>query len=253
MEFESLKKLGLTEGEIKVYLTLIKIGRAPVTLISSKTGLNRTGLYDIMEGLVEKGLVSYIYEEKKKYYTPAKPSRIIEYLKEKQGALGKEEDNLKEIVKELQKTMPSKEKFTNVEIYKGIKGIKTILEDVFQECKKDDEVLAFGLGGSNFVKALGDYYHHYIFKHVSKKYGIKFRAIFNESEKNEPYVKELGKIPLTKAKFVFKKYEMPTQTRIYGNKVAIFILEKDPTAILIDDKKIAEGYRYFFEFLWNLA
>ena len=67
MDFESLKKLGLTEGEIKVYTSLIKMGRAPITIISSKTGLNRTGLYDIMEGLIEKGLVSYIYEEKKKY------------------------------------------------------------------------------------------------------------------------------------------------------------------------------------------
>ena len=253
MNTESLKKLGLTDGEIKVYLALLELGRAPITLISNRTKLNRTGLYDIVEGLVKKGLVSFVFEEKKKYYRAAKPQRIMEYLKVKQESLAKEESNIKKLVQELSKVKSLNEEFTNVEVFKGKKGFKTILEDVFQECKKGDEVLAFGLGGSNFVKFLGDYYHHYIFKHVSKKYGIKFRAIFNESEKDEDYLKEVGKIPLTKAKFVFKKYEMPTQTRIYGDKVVIFILEKDPTAILIQDKKVADGYRYFFEFLWKLA
>lgn len=253
MNLESLRKIGLTDGEIKAYLALLELGRAPITLISERTKLNRTALYDIMEGLISKGLVSYVYEEKKKYYKPAKPQRIMEYLKVKQQELSKEESNLKSVVKDLGKIHPKLPEFTNVEIYKGKSGFKTILEDVFQECKKGDEVLAFGLGGSNFVKLLGDYYHHYIFKHISKKYGIKFRAIFNETEKDEKYLKQIGKIPLTKAKFVFKGYEMPTQTRIYGNKVAIFILEKDPTAILIHDKKVADSYRYFFEFLWKQA
>lgn len=251
MDFESLRKLGLTEGEIKTYIALLKLVRAPITKISSETKLNRTGLYDIMENLINKGLVSYVFEEKKKYYTAAKPSRILEYLKEKQQFLSNEESNLKKVVKELKKIVPSQDEFTNVEIYKGKKGIITILEDVFNECGKGDEVLAFGLGGSNFLKVIGDYYHHYIFKHL--KAGIGFKAIFNETEKKESYVKELGKLPLTKAKFTFKKYDLPIHTRIYGNKVAMFILEKDPTAILINNKKIAEGYKYFFKFLWNLS
>lgn len=252
MNTDSLRRLGLTDGEIKVYLALLETGRAPITLISVKTKLNRTGLYDLIEGLVKKGLVSFVFEEKKKYYQAAKPQRILEYLEEKKQELTSEETILKVLVKELSKIRSRREEQLNVEIYRGKKGIKTILEDVFEECKKGDEVLAFGLGGSNFEKLLGSYYHHYIFKHVND-FGIKFKAIFNDSEKEEPYLKELGKIPLTRAKFIFKKYEMPTHTRIYGNKVAIIILEKEPTAILIEDKNVAQGYRYFFEFLWNLS
>jgi HTH-type transcriptional regulator, sugar sensing transcriptional regulator len=252
MNTESLRRLGLTEGEIKVYLALLETGRVPITLISIKTKLNRTSLYDVIEGLVKKGLVSFVYEEKKKFYKAAKPQRILEYLEEKKQELSTDEKVLKILVKELSNIKSQKEEQLNVEIYRGKKGIKTILEDIFIECKKGDEVLAFGLGGSNFEKLLGSYYHHYIFKHVND-YGIKFKAIFNEDEKEQPYVKELGKIPLTKAKFVFKNYQLPTHTRIYGNKVAIVILEGEPTAILIDDKKVADGYRYFFEFLWNLT
>lgn len=253
MDIEPLKRLGLTEGEIKVYITLLELGGSPVAFISKKSGLNRTGLYDIIESLIKKGLVSYVFENKKKYFKASKPERIKEYLEEKELELKKQEKSINEIIKEFSKIKFQKKELLEVEIYRGKRGIKTILEDVFQECKKGDEVLAFGFGGSNFVKVLGPYYHHYIFKHISKKIGIKFRAIFNESEKEEEYVKRLGEIPLTKAKFVFTKYETPTHTRIYGNKVAIFLLEKDPTAILINDKKIAEGYRYFFEFLWRLV
>lgn len=252
MDIEPLRKIGLTEGEIKIYLALLENGRSPVAFLAMKTKLNRTGLYDIIEGLIEKGLVSFIFEEKKKYYQATKPGRILEYLEEKKEDLTKEEEFLKKLVAVLNEIKPKKEEGFGVEIYRGKKGIKSVLEDVLQECKKGEEVIAFGLGGSNFEALLGSYYHHYIFRHIND-YGIKFRAIFDESEKEQPYVKELGKIPLTKAKFIFKNYNLPTHTRVYGSKVAIIILEKDPVAILIDNQKVAKGYRYFFEFLWNLV
>ena len=235
MDQNTLKKLGLTDTEIKVYLCLLKHGRLSISMITLQTHLNRTNLYNVIE-------------EKKKYFEAAKPTRILEYLEEKKMELTQQENSINELVKELSAIHPNKQTILNVEIFRGNKGIKTILEDVFIECKKGDEVLAFGFGGSNFVKILGLYYHHYIKKHTQA--GLKFRAIFNEDEQNEEYVKKLGEVKNTAAKFPFKNYETPTHTRIYGNKVAIILMEKEPTAILITDPKIAKGYQYFFEFLW---
>ena len=54
-------------------------------------------------------------------------------------------------------------------------------------------------------------------------FGIKFKAIFNETEKDEYYVKELGKIPLTKAKFIFKKQETKRFSIRHKNKLRLSI------------------------------
>ena len=253
MDTNSLLKFGLTRGEITVYLTLLETGRAPISVLSAKTKHNRTSLYDIIDGLVKKGLVSYIFEEKKKYFEAAKPQRLLEYAQQKEEELAKEKVSLKDLIGDLQKISPLLPNNVHVQIYRGRKGLITILEDVLVSCKKGDETLAFGLGGSNMIRIVGPYYKNYIKRSTNKEYGISFRAIFNQSEKNDTIVKNLGAIPLTKVKFSFEKYDLPTQTRVYANKVAIIILEKDPVAILIEDKKIADGYRYFFEFLWKLA
>lgn len=250
MNTQTLKNLGLTDGEISTYLVLLENGRLPITDISKKTKLNRTGLYDIIENLIRKGLVSYVHEDRKKFFKAAPPSRLQEYLEEKQQELSAEQNKLNILISELEKIHPLNEEKLKVEIFRGKKGLISILEDVFLECKKDEEVLAFGFGGSNFIKVLGPYYKHYINKHVLEE-KIRFRAIFDEPEEKEKEVKKLGKIPLTRAKFIFKNYQTPTHTRIYGNKVAIILVEKEPTAILIDDASVAQGFRYFFEFLWN--
>ena len=55
-----LKQIGLTENEIQVYLTLLKIGSSGVSTIAEHSGLYRPYVYDTLERLQEKGLVSFI-------------------------------------------------------------------------------------------------------------------------------------------------------------------------------------------------
>jgi sugar-specific transcriptional regulator TrmB len=249
MNTETLRNLGFTEGEIKVYLDLLEAGRSPISAIARRTGLNRTALYDLLDSIIGKGLASYVIEDKKKYYKAAAPARIREYLDEKKEALEDTSPQVDRLVEDLSRIRPLSNELLKVEIYRGTKGIKTILEDVLKTCKRKDEVLAFGFGGSNYRKILGPYFDHWIKRR--EKSGIAFRGIFNESEGNEPYVKSLGDLPLVRAKYPFKQYETPTRTKIYGNKVAIVLMEKYPTAILIEDENVAKGYRYFYEFLWR--
>ena len=60
--FEKLVPLGLTNTEAKIYVTLIDLGRAQAGIISRKSGIHRRSVYDALERLIEKGLVSYIKE-----------------------------------------------------------------------------------------------------------------------------------------------------------------------------------------------
>jgi len=50
-----------------------------------------------------------------------------------------------------------------------------------------------------------------------------------------------------------KDYSPPVTTFIYSNKVATIIWGETPTAFVIESKEAAEGYRNYFELMWNVA
>ncbi|RMD45562.1 TrmB family transcriptional regulator, partial [Candidatus Pacearchaeota archaeon] len=52
-----LKEIGLTNGETKVYLSLIKIGESTVGPIAKKSGVSLSKIYEILNNLIKKGLV----------------------------------------------------------------------------------------------------------------------------------------------------------------------------------------------------
>ena len=120
METTALEKLGLTSAEIETYTTLLATGPVTATILSKKTRLNRSHIYDTLTKLADKGLVSVFEKNKTKYFTASPPERIKDYLDD----LGKEVDdlipslrNLKEITKPI----------TKVQLFQGKQGLKTIL------------------------------------------------------------------------------------------------------------------------------
>ena len=47
--------------------------------------------------------------------------------------------------------------------------------------------------------------------------------------------------------------ESPTATVIYSNKVALQSWTKEPFAVVIEDQKMAENQKKYFEELWKIA
>ena len=87
MNKEIFKQIGFTDGETKVYLALLKLGSTTAGPLTHKSRVSRSKVYEILERLMEKGLVSFIIKEKTKYFQAAEPSKIQDYLekKEKEG------------------------------------------------------------------------------------------------------------------------------------------------------------------------
>jgi len=80
---EVLQKFGLTENEAQVYLILLRLGSATASEITQKSGIHRINVYDILERMQEKGLVSYVMIGKRKHYEAADPKRILEIEEER--------------------------------------------------------------------------------------------------------------------------------------------------------------------------
>ena len=68
MHDEIFDELGLTNSEARIYIILLDLGTAQVGQIMEKTGMHRRNIYDSIARLLEKGLVSYVMINNKKYF-----------------------------------------------------------------------------------------------------------------------------------------------------------------------------------------
>lgn len=235
MDITKLQKIGLNLNESKIYLVLLKLGSALAGKISKESQINRTTTYDGLDRLIEKGLVTYTISANRKVFKPVSPERLFDNLKEK-------EKNLQEILPELNKLFKQSKEKEESNIYKGRKGIRSILNDILNY----KEYVSFGSSGGFLEIMKHDFL---IFQKEKKKLKIKSRVILPEKLRN----KEIVTSAAATFRFIPNKYATPTTTWVYDNKIAIIIWAEVPIATLITSKEIAESYKNYFELLWRIA
>lgn len=229
---ESLKEIGLTEVESKVYLKLLELQKTTTGLIAKKSGIHRRTVYDALERLVVKGLASYIKENNRRYFTPTNPERLLEIIDEKRDHLEKEVI----LLKQQYVTVPEKEETV---FFRGKQGLKTVFDDQIRE-RKDICVI----GGSKNAENILEFYFPRFTK-LRAKEKIHLRIIFACDRIKKRF-------PLSKFRYLPKEYDTNVSTNIYGDKVAIIQWGK-LFVILTKDKEIAEAYRRYFEIIWSKA
>ena len=243
MEYKILENLGLTKNEIRVYVNLIESGSKLAGEITESTGIHRRNVYDCLERLIQKGLVSYVNINNKRWFSPANPNRFLEIIEEKKSELDENKKEIRKLMPYFMDMRKSKLK-QDVRFFRGIEGLKTVYEDILRTRKN---YIGYG-PGKKVEELLRFYFPYYIKKRQKTK--IFSRLIYEESSRERYYVKA----PLSKVKFLPDSYISLTSNRVYGDKVAILLISKEePLAIIIKNKSIALSYRKYFELLWKIA
>jgi len=242
---EVLTRIGLTKGEISVYLALLDIGSTSTGKLIKKSGISGSKIYEVLDRLIKKGLVNFIEKNNVKHFEAASPNKILDYLDEKENQIEKEKISIKKIIPELilrQKHVSKSE----AKIYTGWEGMKTANEDIIQTLKKGEEWLSMGL--TQQPKSWEIHFNKRQQHRVSR--GIVHKCLINI--KYQELYNQRSKLPHTQYRFLPKEFEMPTSTEIYKNKVAIFILIKEnPMVIVIESKEVADSFRKYFFALWD--
>lgn len=243
-EKELLARIGLSENEVSVYLVLLRLGPLSAYEIAQKTGIYRPHVYDKLETLIKKGLVSYVQKGKKKIFSAAQPSKIMDYLKEKEEEVQEDIELLSDNLQKLEALHNLPKEDTRVEVFTGKEGLKLCLNNIWRAGGK--ELLAFGLDDSKYNEALPVFMPQY-FKYL-KEQGIRERII--TQKKKGIFVFESD---ITTYRFLDSKQLNPTNTLIYGNRIMLVIWGVPITTVIIENKQVAQTYREQFEYLWKIA
>ncbi len=99
METGVLERIGLTKGEIKVYFALLELGPTTTGPLVDASEVSSSKIYLVLDRLLKKGLVSYSMQARKKYFEPADPRRIIDYLEERQKEITDQKKQIQAISK----------------------------------------------------------------------------------------------------------------------------------------------------------
>ncbi len=231
--YEKLQHIGLTLTEAKLYVMLLELGKAQAGILSRKTGIHRRSVYDALERLIEKGLVSYIKENDKRFYLPTDPKRVQEMIED-------QKKQIDEIFPGLQARFLEQAAKQETLFYRGTEGIKTIFEDQIREGKD-----VYIIGASHQAKELLKFYiPHYTDKRIKKK--VKLHALY-AGERHS------ATIPLAEIRYLPASFASLVSTSIYGDKVAITVWMQEPVAILIKQPEVAKAFKNYFELLWKMG
>lgn len=246
MNEQLLEEIGLTKGEIKVYLTLLKLGETTTGKIIEEAQISSGKIYEILEKLIKKGLASYTIKEKTKYFSAASPNRILDYLHEKEKSIKeKEQELLKELPALLSIEKAGKKEY-ETNLFKGFKGIQTAIFEALEDLTEKDEVLAMGII-SHKKEQYNLLWQRWHKERINKK--IICKAIF--SEKNTNYYKSFMKMKFTEVKVL--KGITPSAIDIMGKRVLIFTYGEEASCLSIKNPEIAQSFKTFFETMWKIA
>lgn len=232
---ENLKILGISENLSKVYIYLCKRGNSTVNEIYKNIGLDRSQTYQILENLINKGLVNYIVKNKTKYFDAVNPEILISIIKEKEVIANN-------IIKQLLTLTKTKENKQEIRILEGDKGLVTFFKEV-TSCK---EKKAYSFGGTGKTFDILDYKIKHIIED-SIKDGFEGKMILCKDNKLN---KKLFKIPNIEVRII-DNINSTVATTVYDDKFSIRIFGEKPLIIIIKNKDLAISQKSYFKYIWN--
>lgn len=246
MNLSTLESIGLTKSEINVYLALLELGSSTTGPIVDKSGAASSKIYEILDRLMQKGLVSFVIKAGTKYFEAADPQRLLDYVQEKEQQLKQQEHDLTQLLPELRLKQTLSKYKSEAQIYKGMKGLETAFKDVFRVCRKGDEVCVFVVG------ELDERLNAFFIRQYTEraKRSIKTKTIFSEAGRK--YYESRKNLPHFEGK-VIGTTSSPATVTVYGNKVNFRIGTdaENIVCMVIDNKQLAQSFKEQFDALWG--
>jgi len=247
---DELKKIllgiGFSVKEADVYLAILTLGRGTASKIAREAHIERTTVYDILNSLFDRGLVTLTGKEPKQEYVAESPDQLKEHLEEEFDKKLKDLKQVESILIPQLKSIHNVGNRPKVMFYEGEEGLKRVYEDTLGS---QEEILAYASVG-DMHSGLPGYFPEYYKRRAGK--GIAIRAIipntkaglerkcFDEEEMRQTLI-----VPQD-------KFGFHPEINIYDNKVMIASW-REKLGIIIESMEIADAMKKIYELAWAEA
>jgi len=248
MNIDVLRKIGLTEGESKVYLALLGLGQTTTGPIVKRAGVTTSKSYKILDRLEVKGLVSYVYKNKIKYFKAASPQKVLDLIKKQEEELEKRKWEIEKAMPELLAYQKQVEEEQEAEVYHGFEGLDTIFEEQIRTIPKGGESFVIGIAPGRKYSEQVSFFFERLQKKRDKK-GVYTNLLYSEDARGTLSYQEKSKF----CRIRYLPYSSLVSINIYNDITIIAIFVKQPILFKIKSKAVANNFIHYFRLLWKQA
>jgi sugar-specific transcriptional regulator TrmB len=254
-EVSALRRLGLTEYEARIYLTLVRMGPLKASEVSFFGHVPRTKTYGSIRELERKGLLSVI-SGRPELYVPSNPAEVLTPIIER---LSREIEESEEIVQKLILSYESSKLIRRgvsketTEFLK-IEGRRNVIDRVGQMLSDSKKSVKFCVSAQGLVRM---YKAHYGVLEAARKRGVTVKVMSAGSLKSE-VAKELSEIVELRQ---MSKHFKTGLILVDGREM--LVVESSPddskidygsdTAFWTRNKIFTELYDELFDRLWSIS
>lgn len=244
-DISELEKLGFSEHDARIYLSLVELGKATASPLISKTGLHRSIVYTSLDRLVTRKLVEVKEVKGKKTFSAVTPSLLVEEFEGKKRVA-------EEVAGRIAEKMRAETQ--EITIHEGNEEYLALLTSLLKSLPKGATKYVLGTGGEEFMSEtmlpIWKQYHR-----VAHEQRIQIKMISYASQRGsiEPHTDKEGNYEI---KYLPTDMENPAGVHIYPEaRVVLNIIYSDKsnpvTAIKIKNAALVRGYLNLFESLWK--
>ncbi|HJT47957.1 MAG TPA: helix-turn-helix domain-containing protein [Nitrososphaeraceae archaeon] len=236
--------LELTRGESLVYTALLRLGSSKVAEIVKESRVSYSKVYDVLERLGLKGLISHKTVNKIRYFQAVEPYRLYDYIERKEDHVRRQRQKIERIIPQLSK-YASMDKRSSCEIFIGEKAIRSAHEILLNNAQ-ENEMLRYFYPYDDYHEIASPFYLRLYRFQKSKK--IIERGVSTMNFKNSLHFKEIPK----DVNMRFVQFPLPGTIDIFKDKILI-VDWKSVIGILITSKEISMHFERYFDSVWKLS
>lgn len=240
-----LEKLGLTEYEVKTLSTLFTLHEADSPAVAKLAQVPKTRVYDVLDALVEKGLVLKMSTRPKKYRALAPSEALQKLVDDKQNELQTWREDAQRIGKEIEKDSITSQVNTEEKVLK----VKS-RTDFYKILAQEVDAAQSNVQGLTALDVHHHLLHDALSRAAQRNVSVKLTGTHPESFKEK--CKTMGKnVELQDAQHGLHAYVMD------GKKVVLLLsdLKKDQSeyhfAIWPENKALAQTFQKTFDENWE--
>jgi sugar-specific transcriptional regulator TrmB len=249
MNTSILAEIGLTPGEIKTYLALLKLGSTSTGPLAKESGVSRSKLYAILDKLEKKGLAGHVEKQGVIHFSAVEPSKVQDLLTQKEQQLQKLKQDFETFLPQLEAFHKDAQQETQVTVYQGLKGLQAAHEHTYLKLKHGEKYYYLG------VPAYQPKISHFYWKRDHErrqKTGVKANILFN-ADADPGILKQRNSYKGCDARFMPIKIQTPAM--IFGYKDTTCIAIQHPIIITIEivNQQIADSFKAYFDAFWKMS
>ncbi|HSI21053.1 MAG TPA: helix-turn-helix domain-containing protein [Verrucomicrobiae bacterium] len=238
----TLRELGLSKNEAKVYAALTTLGEAKASVVAKKVDLSRTTVISILSRLEEGGFVSANKYKGVISYWVESPNVLKETLEAKLVVA----DHLNLLLTDMYRADSA---VPAVKVLDTRDAIRSFIEREIATLKKGDEILTIDspLSG-NYQKVLSDEYY-YAMLNMKDRRGISTKTLVPAGSVGDVDPQKLAKQRI-ELRQLPEGVDFDASLWIMGNKLYLFS-GTPPLVVMIKHQSIVASMESLFMSLWE--